>query len=223
MEETAKISTTIPNSKEQSVKTEINPRCVVFTYFQGDINSVVDEHFSRALNKDNIPKDMSTKSKNADAAIKNEKYMPPAMGNAPQTSWIGSYQAPQPPPPRIASTGHSLPVPSEYYQPTVLQGQPPQLPALWPFSPDPCSVYHHPLTDPPLVQGSIPDRHYTSLLSLLQHDRLSPESNSGTVTTKQDLSPSCTTGTQELYSVDQGLHLDREFQPQDKRKDIYWY
>ncbi|EMP38630.1 Transcription cofactor vestigial-like protein 2 [Chelonia mydas] len=29
----------------------INSRCVLFTYFQGDISSVVDEHFSRALSQ----------------------------------------------------------------------------------------------------------------------------------------------------------------------------
>lgn len=27
----------------------LSSRCVVFTYYQGDISSVVDEHFSRAL------------------------------------------------------------------------------------------------------------------------------------------------------------------------------
>lgn len=27
----------------------LNSRCVLFTYYQGDISSVVDEHFSRAL------------------------------------------------------------------------------------------------------------------------------------------------------------------------------
>jgi hypothetical protein len=36
--------------KERPPEAEyINSRCVLFTYFQGDISSVVDEHFSRAL------------------------------------------------------------------------------------------------------------------------------------------------------------------------------
>ncbi|KAK0148906.1 Transcription cofactor vestigial-like protein 3 [Merluccius polli] len=34
-----------------SVKVEENSQSVVFTYFQGDIGSMVDEHFSRALGK----------------------------------------------------------------------------------------------------------------------------------------------------------------------------
>lgn len=29
----------------------LNSRCVLFTYFQGDISDVVDEHFSRALSQ----------------------------------------------------------------------------------------------------------------------------------------------------------------------------
>lgn len=36
--------------KDQPAEMEyLNSRCVLFTYFQGDIGSVVDEHFSRAL------------------------------------------------------------------------------------------------------------------------------------------------------------------------------
>ncbi|XP_028838954.1 transcription cofactor vestigial-like protein 1 [Denticeps clupeoides] len=37
------------------------PESVLFTYYQGDINSVVDEHFYRALNKASIPRDLSRK------------------------------------------------------------------------------------------------------------------------------------------------------------------
>lgn len=29
----------------------LSSRCVLFTYFQGDISAVVDEHFSRALSQ----------------------------------------------------------------------------------------------------------------------------------------------------------------------------
>ncbi|KAG8429551.1 hypothetical protein GDO86_019870 [Hymenochirus boettgeri] len=38
--------------KEQPAEMEyLNSRCVLFTYFQGDIGTVVDEHFSRALSQ----------------------------------------------------------------------------------------------------------------------------------------------------------------------------
>lgn len=40
------------DEKEQPAEMEyLNSRCVLFTYFQGDIGSVVDEHFSRALSQ----------------------------------------------------------------------------------------------------------------------------------------------------------------------------
>lgn len=38
------------------------PQRVLFTYYQGDINSVVDEHFARALKKASLPKDLSIKA-----------------------------------------------------------------------------------------------------------------------------------------------------------------
>lgn len=38
--------------KERPPEAEyISSRCVLFTYFQGDISAVVDEHFSRALSQ----------------------------------------------------------------------------------------------------------------------------------------------------------------------------
>lgn len=62
-------------AKEQPVKTtEMGSRCVVFTYYQGDINSVVDEHFSRALRNTKDPQDLSTKSRNDDFLQKNSEY-----------------------------------------------------------------------------------------------------------------------------------------------------
>nr|XP_008119690.2 PREDICTED: transcription cofactor vestigial-like protein 1 [Anolis carolinensis] len=49
------------SKSKQPVKTEWGAQYVVFTYFQGDINSVVDEHFSRALSSTKIPQDLSRK------------------------------------------------------------------------------------------------------------------------------------------------------------------
>lgn len=51
------LEATLPNKQEEDEKDQpaemeyLNSRCVLFTYFQGDIGSVVDEHFSRALNQ----------------------------------------------------------------------------------------------------------------------------------------------------------------------------
>ncbi|KAL2094696.1 hypothetical protein ACEWY4_009415 [Coilia grayii] len=78
------------------------PQRVLFTYYQGDINAVVDEHFTRALKKASIPTDLSTKtSTHRDhqinkprAKIKTIKTEPPALSSWSQTSpdWSkGSY------------------------------------------------------------------------------------------------------------------------------------
>lgn len=65
--------------KERPPEAEyINSRCVLFTYFQGDISSVVDEHFSRALSQPSSYSPSCTSSK------------------APRSSgpWRGEYGAP---------------------------------------------------------------------------------------------------------------------------------
>lgn len=70
MEETRKLSPKPCKSKEP-VKTEWGSQSVVFTYFQGDINSVVDEHFSRALSGAKNPQDLSMKHKGETVVLKN--------------------------------------------------------------------------------------------------------------------------------------------------------
>ncbi|XP_016054214.1 PREDICTED: transcription cofactor vestigial-like protein 2 [Miniopterus natalensis] len=65
--------------KERPPEAEyINSRCVLFTYFQGDISSVVDEHFSRALSQPSSYTPSCTSSK-------------APRGSGP---WRGEYQAP---------------------------------------------------------------------------------------------------------------------------------
>ncbi|KAM5290977.1 transcription cofactor vestigial-like protein 1 [Glossophaga mutica] len=60
---------------ERPVKTEWSPRCVIFTYFQGDISSVVDEHFSRALSNIKKPEELSPLSQSEDAVLSNDGYL----------------------------------------------------------------------------------------------------------------------------------------------------
>lgn len=47
----------------------------LFTYYQGDINTAVDEHFFRALNKATTPKDLSTKAKDSNRIPKSGMLM----------------------------------------------------------------------------------------------------------------------------------------------------
>lgn len=74
MEETRKLSPKLSKSKEP-VETEWGSQSVVFTYFQGDINSMVDEHFSRALSNAKNPQDLSTKHKGETVVLKNGELL----------------------------------------------------------------------------------------------------------------------------------------------------
>lgn len=60
---------------QKPIKTEWNSRCVIFTYFQGDIGSVVDEHFSRALSNVKSPQELSPVSQNGDVILKNGEHV----------------------------------------------------------------------------------------------------------------------------------------------------
>ena len=60
---------------ERPVKTEWSSRCVIFTYFQGDISSVVDEHFSRALSNIRKPQELSPLSQSEDVVLSNGKLV----------------------------------------------------------------------------------------------------------------------------------------------------
>ncbi|KAB1275259.1 Transcription cofactor vestigial-like protein 2 [Camelus dromedarius] len=67
--------------KERPPEAEyINSRCVLFTYFQGDISSVVDEHFSRALSQPSSysPSCTSSKAPRSSGPWRGEYGAPPA-------------------------------------------------------------------------------------------------------------------------------------------------
>ncbi|XP_028653647.1 transcription cofactor vestigial-like protein 2a isoform X1 [Erpetoichthys calabaricus] len=77
--------------KERPPEAEyINSRCVLFTYFQGDISSVVDEHFSRALSQPSsyAPSSKSTRS----GASWRDGSFPMSQRSFPPSFWNSTYQ-----------------------------------------------------------------------------------------------------------------------------------
>ncbi|EHA98514.1 Transcription cofactor vestigial-like protein 1 [Heterocephalus glaber] len=66
-----KTDTQLPTSRQKPIKTEWNSRSVLFTYFQGDISSEVDEHFSRALSNIKRPQELSPSSQSEEVILKN--------------------------------------------------------------------------------------------------------------------------------------------------------
>ncbi|XP_055455529.1 transcription cofactor vestigial-like protein 1 [Psammomys obesus] len=71
MEETKKFGVRIPKRRQKPRRTEWNSRCVLFTYFQGDINSMVDEHFTRALRNLKKPPGWSFSSHSENLILRN--------------------------------------------------------------------------------------------------------------------------------------------------------
>uniref|UniRef100_A0A452SRY6 Vestigial like family member 2 n=1 Tax=Ursus americanus TaxID=9643 RepID=A0A452SRY6_URSAM len=86
--------------KERPPEAEyINSRCVLFTYFQGDISSVVDEHFSRALSQPSSysPSCTSSKAPRSSGPWRDGSF-PMSQRSFPASFWNSAYQAPVPAP-----------------------------------------------------------------------------------------------------------------------------
>ncbi|XP_058392819.1 transcription cofactor vestigial-like protein 1 [Diceros bicornis minor] len=161
---------------QRPVKTEWNSRCVLFTYFQGDISSVVDEHFSRALSNVKSPEGSSLSSQSEDVILRNDSDMPP-------NQWRFSSQWTKPQPEVSFANGaancslnESGPMAMDQYPPSLTASPSSQPGEMWhfsslasPSSPDP--GYSHAFSAGQLVPDPQPEGKYEPLLSLLQQDR----------------------------------------------------
>ncbi|XP_068107083.1 transcription cofactor vestigial-like protein 1 [Hyperolius riggenbachi] len=214
-------------TKDQPVKTtEMGSRCVVFTYYQGDINSVVDEHFSRALRNTKDPQDLSTKNRNDEFLQKNASMM------VEDFNWPKHYQ-PNPSAQMASPVLSPLTSPSEHYTSSAVYQQHQHPADLWHFHPygppgHVSSVYHH-HSVPEFQMVSNPDTKCGSFLNLLQ-----PERYSGPLQeSKPDHLTSAATGPPISEEVNQrtssqaSLHAQERrkefFHSQERRKDLYFY
>ncbi|XP_008838934.2 transcription cofactor vestigial-like protein 1 [Nannospalax galili] len=176
MEEMKKTAVRLPRTRQKPIKTEWNARCVLFTYFQGDISSVVDEHFSRALSNLKRPQGLSSSSHSEDMVLRNDGSMPP-------NHWRFSSPWTKPrPEASLANCATSTNLDEcgtkamDQY-PLSLPKTPPARPReLWHFSslarpgspePDYPRAFH----DPHLVPEPQPDGKHGPLLNLLHQDR----------------------------------------------------
>ncbi|XP_069068557.1 transcription cofactor vestigial-like protein 1 [Pleurodeles waltl] len=234
MEEHGKHLSGVNKGKDQPIKAEWSSRCVVFTYFQGDINTVVDEHFSRALRNVKNPQDLSIKNKNESVILKNANHTSQGHINySPQ--WTKQHQAA---PVINMSPGTSMNSPPDHYPASVLQSHHSQPADMWhyPTMGTPITAaqgYHHHSIPAELhmVQGPAPDGKYGSLLSLLQHERCPPPMQEPAM--KLEQSSPCAAGPAGSQSMLQSLSPQADihsqerrkdlFQSQDRRTDLYYY
>ncbi|CAJ1073431.1 transcription cofactor vestigial-like protein 2b [Xyrichtys novacula] len=81
-----------PKEKQEAPEAEyLTSRCVLFTYYQGDISSVVDEHFSRALSSymDGEGKRRAPDQQGTDTPS------PSSRRSFPPSFWDSNYSSPQ--------------------------------------------------------------------------------------------------------------------------------
>ncbi|KAJ1058556.1 hypothetical protein K5549_008676 [Capra hircus] len=211
--------------KERPPEAEyINSRCVLFTYFQGDISSVVDEHFSRALSQPSSysPSCTSSKAPRSSGPWRDGSY-PMSQRSFPASFWNSAYQTPVPAPlgSPLAAAHSELPfaaaaAAADPYSPAALHGHLHQrgtCPGVWASawtqvsgrgdvaSPGPSC----PVPQTGLSRGA---------RLVLLGDPSDPEARrsalSGVVFQQTDDSVI-------VFSLFSGL------QPQDKSKDLYWF
>ncbi|XP_037368780.1 transcription cofactor vestigial-like protein 1 [Talpa occidentalis] len=160
---------------QKPIKTEWNSRCVIFTYFQGDISSVVDEHFSRALGNVKSPQGASPLSPSEDVILKNDSDMPP-------NQWRFSSQWTKPQPEVSFENGAANcslegfgSAATEPFLMPLTESPSTQHEELWSFSaaspgsPEP--GYPPAFSEGHLLPDPQQDENYEPFLSLLQQDR----------------------------------------------------
>ncbi|XP_070971491.1 transcription cofactor vestigial-like protein 2 isoform X1 [Oncorhynchus clarkii lewisi] len=80
-----------PKEKQEVPEAEyLTSRCILFTYYQGDISSVVDEHFSRALSSY-----MEGEGKRRALDLGTDTPSPSSRHSFPPSFWDSNYPSPQ--------------------------------------------------------------------------------------------------------------------------------
>ncbi|KAK2838744.1 hypothetical protein Q7C36_013558 [Tachysurus vachellii] len=196
-------------------KAEEQSGSLLLTYFQGDINSMVDAHFSRALENLTKPKGDITKNKKPRKSFKSEQPSTSNWGMQSNLCFESTDSSG-----RIElgrkeelQTNHRLPLNTPEESSSVWLGGPRQGTSLV----LPPMVYPSAASAEGLVMA---DHQYNSLLNLLHSDR--PDLGSVMVNSKQDLMPGWARhpgfGDQMTpdHSLDSGV-------PMMEKKDLYWY
>uniref|UniRef100_G3NQW7 Vestigial-like family member 2a n=1 Tax=Gasterosteus aculeatus TaxID=69293 RepID=G3NQW7_GASAC len=220
----------------------LSSRCVLFTYFQGDISAVVDEHFSRALSHTTVYSSSHKAGVTSDSTFTcKDGPFPMSQRSFPPSFWNSSHQ-----PPVSSALGGALsaphaelPFPGDPYSSASLHSH------LHQPSPDSWHPYPYSLGGSIGGQGSAYPRpgvhemygtafdpRYSSLLvpSVRPHHRLASGSSvPGPSSSPCDLGGKGESGTGAAWSgaftgTEIGLNMDTAgLQGQDKSKDLYWF
>lgn len=196
-------------------KTEEQSGSVLLTYFQGDISSMVDEHFTRALSKATKPKEERFKNKrNQKSALTNDSGQWGAQSQTGFQSMLFSERLH----PGMSSNPQS--------NPHMSLNRPPNSALLWSGgSRQDMSLGLPPMVYPSAVSTNglmMSEQQYTnSLLNLVHNDR--PDLGSVVVgSSKQDLISGWTKYPGFANQMSSDVSLDSGVQVIEK-KNFYWY
>lgn len=193
----------------------------LFTYYQGDINTAVDEHFFRALNKATIPKDLSIKAKDSSRTPRFD--IPSSSSSSP---WAMSWSKPSTHSSSklTALTSMETPSPSQgvIVNPSGLSSSSSS------SSASSSSLWHRQSSSafelPQMLhqQSASGESSASSYLNLLQMERpaggimISPFS-------KSDARPEWNSGTAFKDVSGSRISLDSGLPVSEINKDLYWY
>lgn len=198
-------------------KAEEQSGSLLYTYFQGDINSMVDAHFSRALSKATKPKADLIKIKKKHRAAKTEQPGSSNWGMQSPPHFIHAYA-----PGRIQFGRREEPQTNPHLPPIP----PAESSTIWPGGPrQGTSLVFSPMVYPSAAsaKGLVPpDQQYSSsLLNLLDSDR--PDLGTVMVSaSKQEFIPGWPRHPGFENQMMPHHSLDSGMQMIDK-KDLYWY
>ncbi|GCC18516.1 hypothetical protein chiPu_0021677 [Chiloscyllium punctatum] len=216
-------------STVRSQEAEGSTRCMVFTYFKGDSNSMVEQHFNRALKRSRSPTGNSSKRKAAtNISTAGEKPSAHPLHWDPRAPlWPSSPQGANLSAVPLKAVGAPLPVPQYHVDsPSSLHPQP-HPPWLLP------RVSSHSLEDSIFCQ-SMPDLHrltpaainshqYNSFLVPLRGAGMPAETSQRQTVPKSNLTSAWTEPVPGAADVRQSESVDAGLQAPQRRKDIYWY
>ncbi|CAL8317489.1 unnamed protein product [Merluccius merluccius] len=221
----------------------LGARCVLFSYFQGDVSTVVDQHFSRALSQPSgyaSGSSGSSKSARDGPFPMNQRSFPPSFWNSTYQSSVSSGLG-APPHAELAFPG------DPYSASASLHGHlhQPSPDVAWHPSHHHHHHHHHPYSlggqgsgypRPGVheVYGATFDPRYGSLLvpSVRSHHRLASSSTvPGPSGSPCDLGGKGESGATSSWSGafagaspdSLALNMDTGLQTQDKSKDLYWF
>ncbi|GAA6093812.1 transcription cofactor vestigial-like protein 2b [Tachysurus ichikawai] len=197
----------------------LSSRCILFTYYQGDISSVVDEHFSRALSSCT-----GMNGKRRASQANTEPTSPNSRRNFPPSFWDSNYPSP-PSRPHCDPTGtpaYSMDPYAQAFHAGLSHAHPHAHPSdSWGYTQS--QVYGPPRSLHELYSAPGLEAHYSPLLMpAVRPPHLPPTLPGHYDVAKLEPTPTWP-GLLPPGDMALALNMDSGLQPHKKGKELYWF